>query len=46
MTTIVSYLRDGLLLEDKEEAWKLRIRATKFILMDKVLLKEFSLNLI
>lgn len=43
-TAIVSYLRDELLLEDKEEAWKLRIQATEFILMDKVLLKEFSFN--
>lgn len=43
-TSIVSYLKDRILLEDKEVAWKLRIRSTKFILMDEVLLKEFSLN--
>ena len=43
-TSIVSYLRDRILPKDKEEAWKLRIKGTKFILMDEVLLKEFSLN--
>ena len=38
-TPIVSYLKDGLLLEDKEEARKLRMRATRFILMDEKLYK-------
>ena len=39
-TPIVSYLKDGLLLEDKEEARKLRVRVTRFVLMDKVLYKR------
>lgn len=39
-TPILSYLKDGLLPEDKEEARKLRVRATKFVLMDKVLYKR------
>ena len=37
---IISYLKDGLLLEDKEEARKLRVRATRFVLMDEVLYKR------
>ena len=37
---IVSYLKDELLPEDKEEARKLRVRATKFVLMDNVLYKR------
>ena len=37
---IISYLRDGLLPKDKEEAQKLRIRATRFVLMDEVLYKR------
>ena len=42
-TPIVSYLKDGFLLEDKEEARKLRVRATRFVLMDEVLYKrDFS----
>ena len=40
MIAIISYLRDGLLPEDKEEAQKLRIRATRFVLMDEVLYKR------
>ena len=39
-TPIVSYLKDGLLLEDKEEARKLRVRVMRFVLMDKVLYKR------
>ena len=39
-TPIISYLKDGLLPEDKEEVRKLRVRATKFILMDDVLYKR------
>lgn len=36
---IVSYVKDGVLPEDKEEARKLRVRAARFVLMDKVLYK-------
>ena len=39
-TPIVSYLKDRLLLEDKEEARKLRVRAMRFVLMDEVLYKR------
>ena len=35
-TLIVSYLKDGFLPQDKEEARKLRVRAAKFVLMDEV----------
>jgi len=42
-TSIVSYLKDGLLPEDKEDSRKLRVRAAKFVLMDEVLYKrDFS----
>nr|XP_023913408.1 uncharacterized protein LOC112024989 [Quercus suber] len=40
MTPIVSYLRDGRLPEGKDEARKLRVRSTRYILMDKVLYKR------
>ena len=36
-TPIMSYLKDGFLPEDKEEARKLRVRVVKFVLMDDVL---------
>ena len=36
----MSYLKDGLLPEDKEEARKLRVRAAKFVLMNEVLYKR------
>ena len=39
-TLIMSYLKDGLLPEDKEEARKLRVRVAKFVLMDEVLYKR------
>ena len=39
-TPIMSYLKDGLLLEDKEEARKLRVRAVKFVLTDEALYKR------
>jgi len=36
----MSYLKDEVLPDDIEEARKLRIRAAKFVLMDKVLYKR------
>ena len=36
----MSYLKDGLLLEDKEEAKKLKVKAMRFVLMDEVLYKR------
>ena len=36
----MSYLKDGILPDDKEEARKLRVRAVKFVLMDEVLYKR------
>ena len=36
----MSYLKYGILLEDREEARKLRVRAAKFFLMDTVLYKR------
>ena len=40
MTPIVSYLKDGKLLERKDEARKLKIRAARYVLMDEVLYKR------
>ena len=40
MTPIVLYLKDGRLLEGKDEARKLRIRAARYVLMDEVLYKR------
>ena len=40
MTPIVSYLKDGKLPEGKDEAKKLRVRAARYVLMDKVLYKR------
>ena len=40
MTPIVSYLKDGKLLEGKDEARKLRVRSTRYILMDEVLYRR------
>ena len=37
MTLIVVYLKDGRLLEDKDEARKLKIKAAKYVLIDEVL---------
>ena len=45
MTPIVIYLKDGRLLEDKDEARKLMIKAAKYALIDKVLYKKASLSL-
>ena len=40
MTLIVVYLKDGRLLEDKDEARKLKIKAAKYVLIDEVLYKQ------
>ena len=40
MTSIVIYLKDGRLLEDKDETRKLRIKAAKYVLIDEVLYKK------
>ena len=40
MTPIVIYLKDGRLPEDKDEAKRLRIKATKYILINEVLYKR------
>ena len=40
MTLIVLYLKDGKLSEGKDEAKKLRVRAARYVLMDKVLYKR------
>ena len=37
MTPIVSYLKEGKLLEGKNKARKLRVRAARYVLMDEVL---------
>ena len=39
MTPIIVYLKDGRLLEDKDEARKLRIKAAKYVLIDEMLYK-------
>ena len=36
----MSYLKDELILEEKEEARKLRVRVAKFFLMDGILYKR------
>ena len=46
MTPIVSYLKEGKLPEGKDEARKLRVKAARYVLMDKVCTKEVFLNLI
>ena len=40
MTLIVSYLKEGKLLEGRDEARKLRIKSVKYFLMDEVLYKR------
>ena len=40
MTPIVSYLKDGKLLEGKDEARKLKVRSARYVLMDEVLYKR------
>ena len=39
-TPTLSYLKDGLLPKDREDARKLRVRAAKFVLTDKILYKK------
>ena len=40
MTPIVSYLKDGKLPEGKDEVRKLRVRSTRYVLIDEVLYKR------
>ena len=40
MTSIVSYLKEGMLLEGRDKARKLRIKSAKYFLMDEVLYKR------
>ena len=40
MTPIVTYLKDGRLLEKRDKATKLRIRSAKYVLIDEVLYKK------
>ena len=40
MTPIIAYLKAGRLLEERDEARKLRIRLSKYILIDEVLYKK------
>ena len=40
MTPIVIYLKDGRLLEDWDNPRKLKIKATKYVLIDEVLYKR------
>ena len=40
MTPIISYLKDGRLLEGTDEARKLKVRSARYVLMDEVLYKR------
>ena len=40
MTTIIRYLKEGRLLEDRNEARKVQIRAARFILIDDALYRR------
>ena len=40
MTSIVSYLKDGRLPEEKDKARKLKERLTRYVLMDEVLYRR------
>ncbi|XP_065619331.1 uncharacterized protein LOC136063218 [Quercus suber] len=40
MTPIISYLKDGRLLEGKNKARKLRVKSVRYVLMDEVLYKR------
>ena len=40
MTPIITYLKDGGLPEERDEARKLRIKSTMYVLIDEVLYKR------
>ena len=40
MTPIISYLKDGCLPEGKDEARRLRVRLTRYVLLNDVLYKR------
>ena len=40
MTPIMAHLMDGRLLEERDEARKLRVRSAKYVLIDEVLYKR------
>ena len=40
MTPIISYLKDGSLLEGKDEARKFRVRLARYVLLNEVLYKR------
>ena len=40
MTPIISYLKEGSLLEEKDKARKLRVKSARYVLMDEVLYKR------
>ena len=40
MTLIILYLKDGKLLEGKDSARKLKVRAARYVLLDEVLYKR------
>src|SRR6266567_4025924 len=40
MTPIISYLKDGRLPEEKDEARKVRVRSARYVLMNEVLYKR------
>ena len=40
MTLIVTYLKDGRLLEEKGEARRLRIRSARYVLINEMLYKR------
>ena len=40
MTPMIAYLKDGRLLEGKDEARKLRIKSARYVLMDEMLYKK------
>ena len=40
MITIVTYLKDGRLLERRDDAKRLRIRSARYVLIDEVLYKR------
>ena len=40
MTLIVSYLKEGQLPKEKDEARKLRVKSARYVLIDEVLYKR------